>query len=132
MSADTGLFDALRRAAGTALAMLQSRVELASLELGEAGRRVFRTVLLAFFAVLLLLAALVLASAWFVMLLWPVMGAASLGLFALVYLAVGLGLLQWVQRRFDAQPPLLEATLSELRSDAALLRGSSAPAAPPR
>lgn len=130
-AAETGLFDALRRVAGTAIAMLQSRIELASLELGEAGRRVFTTVLVAFFAVLLLLSAVVLASVWLVMSLWPVLGAASLGLFALVYAVVGGLLLLWVQRRFDAEPPLLEATLTELRSDAALLR-STDPTTPSR
>jgi uncharacterized membrane protein YqjE len=130
MSADTGLFDALRRVAGTAVSMLQSRVELASLELGEAGRRVFNTVLLAFFAVLMLLAAVVLASVWLVMILWPWLGAASLGLFALVYVLVAALLLRWVQRRFDAEPPLLDATLNELRSDAELLRRASSPTSP--
>lgn len=127
MSADTGLFDALRRATGTAVAMLQSRVELASLELGETSRRVFSTVLVAFFAVLLLLAAVVLVSVWIVMSLWPLLGAASLGFFALLYTVVGVVLLQWVQRRFDAEPPLLDATLNELRSDADLLRRVSSP-----
>lgn len=131
MSADTGLFDALRRVAGTAVAMLQSRIELASLELGEAGRRVFTTVLVAFFAVLLLLSAVVLASVWLVMMLWPVLGAASLGLFALAYAVAGVLMLRWVQRRFDAEPLLLEATLNELRSDASLLR-STHPTSPPR
>ena len=128
---DTGLFDALRRVAGTALAMLHSRVELASLELGEAARRVFAAVLVALFAVLLLLAALVLATVWLVMILWPTLGAASLGLFALLYLAVGAGLLMWVRHRLDHQPALLEATMSELRSDAVLMRGAP-PSAPPR
>jgi uncharacterized membrane protein YqjE len=131
MSAETGLFDALRRVAGTAVSMLQSRIELASLELGEAGRRVFTTVLVAFFAVLLLLSAVVLASVWLVMLLWPVLGATSLGLFALAYAVSGVLMLRWVQRRFDAEPPLLEATLNELRSDASLLRSTSS-TSPPR
>lgn len=127
MSTDHGLFEALRRVAGSALSMLHSRVELASIELGEAGRRVFTTLLTALFAVLLLLVALVLASVWMVMLLWPVLGAAALGVFALVYLVLGVGLLWWVQLRFDAQPPLFESTMSELRSDAAMLRGQPAP-----
>lgn len=129
---DTGLFVALRRAAGTALAMLHSRVELASLELGEAARRVFAAVLVALFAVLLLLAALVLATVWLVMILWPTLGAASLGLFALLYLGVGAALLWWVRRQIDQQPPLLEATMNELRSDAAQMRGAPPSAAPPR
>lgn len=120
---DTGLFDAFRRVAGTALAMLHSRVELASLELGEAARRLFSAVLVALFAVLLLLAAVVLATVWVVMVLWPTLGATSLGLFALLYLVVGIALLTGVRRRLDQQPALLEATMNELRNDAALMRG---------
>lgn len=127
---DTGLFDAFRRAAGTALAMLHSRVELASLELGEAARRLFSAVLVALFAVLLLLAAVVLATVWLVMLLWPTLGASSLALFALLYLVVGVVLLMGVRRRLDEQPALLEATMNELRSDAALMRGLPASPSP--
>lgn len=128
---DTGLFDAFRRVAGTALAMLHSRVELASLELGEATRRLFVSVLLALFAVLMLLAGLVLATVWLVMLLWPTLGASSLALFALLYLVLGLGLLLGVRRGLDRQPPFLEATMNELRSDAALMRGAAPPAPAP-
>lgn len=129
MSSDPGLFDALRRVAGSALTMLHSRVELAGLELGETGRRLFATLLVALFATLLLLVAVLLATGWLVMLMWPTWGAAGLGLFALLYLVLGLALLWWVQRRIEAEPPLLESTMNELRHDAALLRRQ--PSTPP-
>ncbi len=125
MSSDPGLFEALRRVAGSAIAMLHSRLELAGLELGETGRRLFATLLVALFAVLLLLAAVLLATGWLVMLMWPAWGAAGLGLFALLYLVLGLALLWWMRRRIDAEPPLLESTMNELRQDAALLRRQS-------
>lgn len=127
MTPETGLFDALRRVAGTALAMLHSRIELATMELGEAGRRLFTAGLVALFATLLLVASLAMVSAWLVLLLWSTLGSAVLGLFALVYLLLGVGLLWWVRRQIDGQPPMLGATMAELRRDATLLRRGSEP-----
>ncbi len=124
---DSGVFDALRRAAGTLMAMLQSRLELASLELGEAGQRLFLAAALGLFGVLLLGAAVVMASVWLVMLSWPTLGPAALLVCAGAYLLTGLGLLAWVRAHLRKQPALLSATLSELQRDAALLRTGPQP-----
>lgn len=129
MSAADGVFDALRRAAGTALAMLQSRVELATLELGEAGQRLFSAALMAVFGVLMLIAAVV--TVWVVMLLWDPYGPAVLAAFGVLYLLIAAALWVAVSVKLRNQPPLLAATLDELRRDAAALRppsgGSQAP-----
>lgn len=131
MSAADGVFDALRRAAGTALAMLQSRVELATLELGEAGQRLFSAALMAVFGVLMLIAAVVMLTVWVVMLLWDPYGPAVLAAFGVLYLLIAAVLWVAVSVKLRNQPPLLAATLDELRRDAAALRppsgGSQAP-----
>lgn len=126
MSAAEGVFEALRRAAGTGLAMLQSRVELATLELGEAGQRLFAAALLAVFGVLMLIAAVVMLTVWVVMLFWDPYGPTVLAIFGLVYLLAAAGLLWAVSVRLRNQPPLLAETIDELRRDAAALRAPTA------
>lgn len=125
MTSEHALFDAVRRAAGTALAMFQSRLELASMEFGEAGQRLFVSAMVAIFGVLLSAAAVVMASVWLVLLMWPAYGPSALAMFAGLYLLIGLGLLGWVRGRLRRQAPLLASTVAELRRDAALLRGQS-------
>ena len=133
MSAESGLFDALRRIAGTTLGMVQSRLELASLELGESGGRLLNSLMIGLLAVLLLAAGLVTLSVWVVMLLWNPLGPAALLLLALIYLLSGTVLLWWTRQHLQSQPPLLESTIAELRRDAAQLRGVTAdPAREPR
>lgn len=124
MSADTGLFDALRRVAGTTLGMAQSRLELASIELGESGNRLLNALMIGLGAVLMLAAGLVTLSVWLVMLMWGPLGPVALLVLAVIYLSGGAALLWWMRHGLQSQPPLLEATIAELRRDAAQLRGS--------
>ena len=131
MSADTGLFDALRRVAGTTLGMAQSRLELASIELGESGNRLLHALMIGLGAVLMLAAGLVTLSIWLVMLVWDPLGPAALWVLAVIYLGGGAALVLWMRHGLQSQPPLLEATIAELRRDAAQLRGSAAPPSSP-
>ena len=110
--------------------MLQNRLELASLELGEAGSRLVLTVIASFAALLLLGGAVAALSAWLAVALWGTLGHAVLGWLALAYFAAGAGLLWWLRGRLRNSPPLLADTLAELRVDAALLRGESPPRNP--
>ena len=125
-----GLLDALARFGGSVFGMLQNRLELASLELGEAGSRLVLTVIASFAALLLLGGAVAALSAWLAVALWSTLGHAVLGWLALAYFAAGAGLLWWLRGRLRNSPPLLADTLAELRVDAALLRGESPPRNP--
>ncbi len=122
-AADPGLFAAIRRLAGIAAGMAQSRLELASLELGESGRRFVGSLLIGFLGGLALASAVLTASAWLVVVLWPQFGAVTLLAIAVVYALLGWGLLAALRRRLREEPPLLQATVAELQRDAALLRG---------
>ena len=124
---EPGLLDALARFGGSVFGMLQNRLELASVELGEAGSRLVLTIIASFAALLLLGGAVAALSAWVAVALWSTLGHAVLGWLALAYFAAGAGLLWWLRARLRNSPPLLADTLAELRVDAALLRGESAP-----
>ncbi len=124
---DPGLLEALTRLGGSLFGMLQSRLELASIELGEARARLVFTLVAAFAAALLLAGAALALSAWVALALWASLGYAVLGWIALVYLAAGVAVLLWLRERLRSHPPLLADTLTELRNDAAFMRGEAAP-----
>ena len=125
-----GLLESLSRLGGSVFAMLQNRLELASLELGEAGGRLVLTIVASFAAVLLLGGAVAVLSAWIAVALWGTLGQAVLGWLALAYAAAGGALLWWLRARLASAPPLLADTLAELRKDAALMHGDAAPHGP--
>lgn len=120
-----GLPAAVSRVAGGVVGLLQNRIELAGLEIGEASERLVFTLVASFAAVLLFGGALVALSAWLAVAWWATLGQAVLGWLALAYALAGAALLAWLRARLRAEPPLLAETLAELRTDAALLRGET-------
>ncbi len=122
---DPGLLEAVARVGSSLFGMLQNRLELASIEIGEARERLVFTIVASFAALLLLGGAVVALSAWIAAALWPSLGPAVLGLIALAYGAAGGGLLWWLRSKLRSDPPLLADTLAELRTDAAMMRGEN-------
>ncbi|MGE5115255.1 MAG: phage holin family protein [Betaproteobacteria bacterium] len=120
-----GLLYALQRLAGTSVALLRSRLELASLEVGEAQERFVLTLVAGIAAGLLFVAALTALSAWAALAAWDRLGPSVLGLLALVYAVLGIAVLVWLRARLRSAPPLLADTLDELRQDAQRLRGGA-------
>ena len=123
---EPGLLDALTRLSASVVGTLRSRLELASLELGDAGRRLVVAIVACVAAALLLGGAVAVLTAWVAVTLWSTLGAAVLGWIALAYALAGAGLLLWLRARWRRAPPLLADTLAELRQDAALARGTPA------
>ena len=124
---EPGLLDALTRLGGSLFGMLQNRLELASLELGEAGIRLVLTIIASFAAVLLLGGAVAALSAWIAVALWGTLGHTVLVWLALGYGLAGAGVLWWLRARLHSAPGLLADTLAELRNDAAFMQGEAAP-----
>ena len=120
---EPGLLEAVARVGSSLFGMLQNRLELASIEVGEAGERLVFAIVASFAAVLLLGGAIVALSAWIAVVLWSTLGHAVLIWIALAYGLAGGGLLWWLRTRAMREPPLLADTLAELRTDAAMLRG---------
>jgi uncharacterized membrane protein YqjE len=128
--AGVGLIDALRKAAATGLSILQSRLELATLELSVSLRHVLAAIFMGVAGALLMVFGFVALSAGLVVLLWGQLGVGGLFLLGLLYFGVGVGLALKVRNDLRAQAPLLQATNAELHRDATMLRGHSSHAAP--
>lgn len=118
---EPNLIDALWRVVSSLLASLEHRLELASLEIGEAGDRLVLTLVASLAVLGALCATLFSLSAWLAFALWPTLGGAVLGWIALGYALVGAGLLAWLRTRLRAAPPLLAETLAELHNDSVAL-----------
>ena len=114
----------LRELAAIGLSAVVTRGELASLELSDARERAARWLAFALLAAVLLLAALLVAALWVVSLFWESHRSVAIAVIALVYAGLGAGLVAWLAARMRSAPPLLEATLSELKRDCDALRGS--------
>lgn len=116
-SRDAGLFASATALARNAIGLLISRVELASVELGEARGQLLK---------LLLVGALAIVSAWFavagwsvliVMLAWPTMGWTIIALLALAFSVAALWLFKRAQAMLRDDKLSLPATMAELRND---------------
>ena len=123
MVTDPTLIDSLRRVGASLFATLQHRLELASIEVGEAGGRLVFTLVASIAALGLFGGAVFALSAWIALALWPTLGPAVLGWIALAYALAGVGLVWWLLARLRAYPPLMADTLAELRNDTAFMRG---------
>ena len=116
---------------GAVLEVGHTRLQLASTELEEERLRLAELLLLATMALFFIGIGIVLASMLVVLLLWDGPREVVLGILTAAFLVVGgVAALAW-RRKARSKPPLLSATLQELRNDqAALQRGSADPNAP--
>lgn len=116
--------DTARRLGATLLAMLQTRVELAALELEEESQRFLRYAILGMLAVLLLLVALVLVAFFIVLLFWDEHRLAAVGILALLFgggaALIGMRLKSSLQRK----PRFMASTVDELQKDMHAFRSS--------
>jgi uncharacterized membrane protein YqjE len=97
--------------------LLLSRAEFASLELAQTRAQLIRWVVLALFAMVLVLLALIAGSALLTLALWPSYGWITLAvLFALYVLGAALAFRK-LTTEMSAAPPVLSATLRELSND---------------
>jgi uncharacterized membrane protein YqjE len=120
----------LRRLSDAALRLFATRIELASVELGQAQRSLLRWFALALGAGLLLLLAAIAATAAIVIALWDVLGWLGLAIFAIAYAVGALALVARVRRELDASPGVLAATVAELKEDLAQLQRPPSPPSP--
>lgn len=110
------------RLAATLLAMVQTRMELASVEMEEQSRRYLGLVLMSLLALFLFGIAIMLVALFVIILFWDthrvaaVLGMAAV--FALAAAVIGLR----VRAGFAAQPALLSATMAELQKDMDFLK----------
>ncbi len=112
-----GLRDAAQQVLADVIEIGRTRLELATVELEEERLRLARLWLGAAVTLFLLFVSVLLAAAWLVWLCPPEQRLLALGGLALAFFAAT-GVSAWRWRRFAAsRPPLLHATLAELRQD---------------
>ena len=116
--------DTVGRLGATLLAMLQTRIELAAVELEEESQRLLGYLLLSLLALFLCGIAIVLAALLVIVLCWDSYRIEAV--LGLVVLFGGSGIVLGLKVRtgFGAKPRLLGATLSELNKDINTVRNA--------
>lgn len=114
--------DALRNLASSIVSMLQTRLELASVELAEERARLMKVALLAFFALAFFSMALMTFTLLIVILFWESYRWQAILAIMLFYFVAAAGCLLVARNKLRHAPPLFEATLAELDKDREMLR----------
>jgi uncharacterized membrane protein YqjE len=121
-----GVTDALFRLSGTVVAMLRTRLELATVEFEEEREHATELLLLIVCSVLLGLFALLFASLFVIAWYWDTAYRMwALGGVTLFYVALAAAIVMRLQQRRRDKPPAFAATLAELGHDVSALRRES-------
>ncbi len=118
------IMESVGRLASTFVSIIQTRLELAAVEMEQESRRLLSYLLLSLLALFFVAMALVLLSFLVVLLFWDTHRiAAVLGLTGL-YAALGLMLGLGVRNSFANKPRLLSYTIAELHKDLDSVKGA--------
>lgn len=112
-----GLLDSARRLVSTLLEVAQTRFALLAVEVQEEGLRLSRLIALAFAAVFFAALGILLGTGYFILLLWQQFGLAVIGVFALVYIGIGMAFGYCAYRKSQEHSQLFQASLAELGKD---------------
>jgi uncharacterized membrane protein YqjE len=116
---------AVGRIGATVLAMARTRLELATVELQEETQRLFGYLALGLTAAFLAAGALVLTVLFVLVVFWDTHRLLAVGGMAILF-ALGSAIVAMKLRSsLAARPPLLGATLAELRKDVEFAKGAS-------
>lgn len=114
---------AVRRIGANVLDLARTRLELAAIELQEGAQRLIGYLAWALAAAVLGLFALGLVILFVLVLFWDTHRLAAVGGMAVLFIAGTLFAVMKLRAGLAARPPMLPATLAELRKDAAALKG---------
>lgn len=117
-----GLAGSVRRLAGTALEVLQTRLALLSNEWEEERVRLGRALLLAYVAAMCFMTGAVLVSIFIALLFWEEHRLLAVAIPAVSFLLAAAWLWWRVTRLFAEKPRLFQASLAELARDRELLK----------
>lgn len=115
---------AISRIGATLVAMVHTRLELAAVEVQEEAQRLAGYLVSLLLAVFLLSSAILFAALFVVVLFWDSYRLLAVGGMTLLLAGGGVLLLARVKAGFQNRPPLLSATLAELRKDVDALTGA--------
>jgi uncharacterized membrane protein YqjE len=120
------ILSTVSRIAATLVAMVGTRLELAAVEFQEDARRLLGYLTWTLLAVFLAAGACMLVALFVIVIFWDTYRLPAVAAMAVLF---GLGaavILMKVRSGLNAQAPLFAATLAELRSDVAAIRGHAA------
>jgi uncharacterized membrane protein YqjE len=117
-----GVIGAMAQLSATALAMLRTRLELASVEFAEARERIKEMVLLAAVGIVLGLFGLLFVSLFVIAFFWDDYRLEAVGGVTLFYIAITALIFLRLRKIARDAPAPFAATLEELEHDAAALR----------
>lgn len=112
------------RLAATLVAMIRTRLELASVEVQEQSQRYLGYLLLSLLALFLFAIAIVLVALFVIILFWDTHRIAAVLGTAAVFALAAVVIAMKVRAGFAAQPGPLSATLGELKKDIDFLKGA--------
>jgi uncharacterized membrane protein YqjE len=112
-----GLLASAGRAGATLAAIVQTRLELAVVEVEEESQRFLRHLILSLFALFLVGIAVLMAALFVVLVFWDSYRLPAVAAMTLLFLGLGALLAGRVRAEMRAKPPLLASTLAELRRD---------------
>lgn len=118
-----GLLASLRALVATGVALLQTRLELLSVELQDEQLRLRAMLLYGVAAVLLGAFGLVFVAVFVTVLLWDSHRLLALGIFSALFLAAGIACAAVTARHARSGSKLFSASLAELRRDREALGG---------
>lgn len=119
------ILDSAGRFGASLLAMLQTRVELASVELQEEAQRALRYLVLSLAALFLAAMTVILVTFLVVLLFWDENPLTAVAVLAVLYGAGAFLLMAKVKSEIRSRPALLSHTLAELRKDVECMRGGA-------
>lgn len=122
---------AIKRIASHLLGMGHTRLELAGVELAQARQSTIRIIVFSLLAAQVLLIGSIFLVVAAIVLAWPYAPVAALIAAAVLYCLGGVWAFRRVQQIIAQEPPLFEATLSQLQKDKAAVEESlKKPASP--
>ena len=127
LGASPGLFDSLRSFWSVLIAILYSRLDLATAELEDEAIRAVKLIAAGLVSLLCLYTAFFFAMFFLLALVWETdLRLPVLGLIFSLYFVAGIGLLLIARNMILSRPKFLSQTLAELRRDAEGLRRAAA------
>lgn len=115
---------AVSRIGATLVAMVHTRLELAAVEMQEEAKRFAGYLVSMLMATFLLACSVLLAALFVIVLFWDSYRLLAVGGMAALFALAGFAVMAKVRASFASRPPLLSATLAELRNDADFITGS--------
>jgi uncharacterized membrane protein YqjE len=114
---ESGLFASVRRMLGTVLEIAQVRLELLGTEVEFEKRRLLDGLLWGALGLMVVGVGLVLACGFVILLFWEGYRLPALGVLTLLFLGLGVWLLQEAKRRLHQREHLFSKSVTELRRD---------------